>query len=298
MSAPLDVPGVRLRAGDLIALRPVALAAVGEPALSDLPGGFITRKRGHGQEVADIREYMTGDDLRHLDRGSTARTARPHVRQFQEERDRVTLLIADFRPSMLWGLTRAFRSVSAAEALTLLGWRVIEEGGRVGLLALSAGEPVIIPARGRVRGMLDVIGALARAHDAALETALAGDLDDPPLDGGLSRVERIAPRGAELVIASGFENPGNSLEDRLNALGRTRAPRLLLISETAATRLPRGSYPIRLPDGTRTRVAGASGGAAPEVRIAGHVALELDAGAAVEETARHLAAAFPKDREP
>lgn len=298
MTALLDVPGVRLRAADLIDLRTVALEAEGAPVLSDLPGGFTTRRRGHGQEVDDIREYVPGDDLRHLDRGSTARTAKPHVRQFREERDRISLLIADFRPSMLWGLTRAFRSVAAAEALALLGWRVVEEGGRVGLLALSADEPVVVSPRGRSRGMLDVIGALIRAHDAVLEQALGGDLDDPPLLDGLSRVERIAPRGAELVIASGFETLGAGLEDRLNALGRHRAPRLVLIAEAAATRLPRGAYPIRMPDGTRLRVSGGTEIELPRVSIAGHPALELDAGAPVEATARRLAAAFPPDREP
>lgn len=299
MTLALDLPGAALHTADLIALRPVALAARADPALSDLPGGFVTPRRGHGQEVAELREYVPGDDLRHLDRGSTARSGRPHVRRFHEERDRVCLLVADFRPSMLWGLIRAFRSVAAAEALAMVGWRVVEEGGRVGLLAVGAGDPVMVPVRGRTRGMLAVIGGLVRAHEAAKALAVAGGLDDPPLDLALAPLERIAPRGAELVIASGFETRGGGLADRLAVLARRHVPRLLHLTDGVVARLPRGSYPIRLPDGSRARVDLAGGAAVPDVAaVAGWPALTIDSGAAPEDTARLLAAALPPDRTP
>lgn len=304
MSAALDAPGVRLDAAGLIALRRVALAATADPALATLPGGFATRRRGHGQEVADVRPYVENDDMRHLDRGTTARTGVLHVRQFQEERDRVTLLIADFRPQMLWGISRAFRSVAAAEALTLLGWRNAEVGGRTGLLALTPGAPVLVAPRGRVRGMLDVIAGMVRAHAFALETVRADGASDPEretgLDVSLGPVERITPNGAELVIASGFDAAGPALGDRLAGLSRRRVPRLLLISDAGAGRMPRGRYPVLLPDGRRLRIAldGRPIPSPDQIEIAGQPALEMDAGLSVDEMARRLATAFPLDRLP
>ena len=124
-AAALQGPGVALRSDDLIALRQVAIMSDAAPVLAALPGGFPTRRKGHGLEVADMREYVAGDDLRHLASSATARTGRLHIRQFSEERDRITLLVADFRPNMLWGLKRAFRSVAAAEVLALIGWHVV-----------------------------------------------------------------------------------------------------------------------------------------------------------------------------
>ncbi|WP_146591120.1 DUF58 domain-containing protein [Puniceibacterium confluentis] len=302
MNPALEAPGIALRAGALIALRGF-LGQGGDPAqLSALPGGFVTKRRGHGQEVADVREYVAGDDIRHLDRGATARTGTLHVRRFQEERDRVTVLVADFRPSMLWGTRRAFRSVAAAEALALIGWQVIEEGGRVGLLAVGAGEPVAVTVRGRARGMLAVIGGLVRAHEAALELALAGVQEDPPLDQSLSGLGRVAPVGAELVIASGFDVPGDGLPDRLTELARRRSPRLIWLHDALADNLPPGSYPIRLAGGGRTRARisgdGPAFAATQDRHIAGFPALAIDAGAAPEVSARRLSAAFPPDREP
>lgn len=299
MNTALEAPGVALTSAALIALRGVALNADAAPVLAALPGGFATRRKGHGLEVASTREYAVGDDLRHLDRGTTARTGRLHVRQFQEERDRVTLLIADFRPAMFWGVRRAFRSVAAAEALTLIGWNVVESGGRVGLLALTAAGPVIAMPRGRTRGMLDVIGAMVQAHADGLAAMIDGQVDDPALDQGLARADRLAPPGSELVIASGFDAPGAGLANRLNALARRRSPRLLLITDTEAGDLPRGRYPILLPDGRRIRVhLGGQGQGQPDPlrQIAGRNALVLDAGEAVEQTARRLAAVFVAER--
>jgi hypothetical protein len=82
-------------------------------------------------------------------------------------------------------------------------------------------------------------------------------------------------------------------------LARRRSPRLLLITDAEACDLPRGRYPIRLSDGRRIRVhlgGQAERNADPLRKIAGRAALVLDAGEAVEQTARRLAAVFVAER--
>ncbi|MGC3940652.1 DUF58 domain-containing protein [Roseobacter sp. EG26] len=299
MTAALDAPGIALRSDALIALRRVIMNAETAPVLANLPGGYATRRKGHGLEVADMREYVAGDDVRHLDRNSTARTGRLHIRQFQEERDRVSLLIADFRPAMFWGLRRAFRSVAAAEALSLIGWSIVESGGRVGLLAITYEGSVIVPPRGRARGMLDVIGGMVEAHANSLAAMAGNGAQTQALDIGLSRAEKLVPSGAELIIASGFDTPGPGLADRLNALARRRTPRLVLITDQSTSHMPRGRYPVRLADGRRLRLSlgGAGGAEFPPVQsIAGYPALTLDAGEPVEQTARRIRAVFQREQ--
>lgn len=300
MTAALQVPGVALEAAGLIALRQVALQARSDPVLAALPGGFATRRKGHGHEVADVREYVSGDDIRHLDKGTTARTGVLHVRQFHEERDRVCLLVADFRASMLWGISRAFRSVVAAETLCLIGWHVVAEGGRVGLLALTPDGQVSVPPRGRVRGMLDVIGGLVRAHAQALGAVAQGQGGDPALERAMTSLLRLAPSGSEVMIASGFDDMGPGMADRLAELSRNRVPRLIRITDAAIGRLPPGRYPIRLSDGRRlhlslSRQVRSPGESAP---VVGQRALLVDAGSSVEAIARLLAASLPADRLP
>nr|WP_253949313.1 DUF58 domain-containing protein [Mangrovicoccus sp. HB161399] len=273
-------------------MRHVALAARDEASLAAAPGGFASRKRGRGLEIADVREYQTGDDLRQLDRGTTARTGRLHVRLFQEERDRIVLLVADFRSCMFWGVARAFRSVAAAEALALIGWTVVAEGGRVGLLALTDGAPVMVPSRGRTRGMLDAIGGMVAAHRDGLGRAGRGPSADPPLDAALSRLERIAPAGSEIVIASGFDRAGPAFADRLGQAARRRSVRLLAVSAGRGGELPPGTYPIRLPDGRVMRLRLGRGSAPEEERIDGWPATRIESADPPEETARRLALAL------
>ncbi len=293
MRTALDQPGIALDAGYLIGLRTLAVCRDDAAYLSALPGTMVAKKRGQGQDFADVREYVDGDDIRHLDRGSTARTGMMHVRSFQEDRDRVTLLVADFRPSMLWGSRRAFRSVAAAEALTLIGWRAIEEGGRVGLITLGVRGQVAITARGRVRGMLAVIGGLVAAHMSALQTVHIGLDQESSLASALTRVGRVAPKGAEVVIASGFDTPGTELAEHLGRLARRGAPRLIWI-EDAATDLAPGLYPVRLPDGSKQRIRVADQGGAMPIPddLSAMPVLRLNAGAPVREMVRRIDQGF------
>ncbi len=293
MSQALAAQGVSCASDQLIALRRIALHAEKQITLAALPGGFTSRRRGQGLEVDDLREYVDGDDFRHLDHVATARTGKMHVRRFVEERDRACLLIADFRPSMFWGLRRAFRSVAAAEALSMIGWRVVESGGRVALLALTPEAPVITSLRGRARGMLDVIGGLTQAHKIGLEAVSNGARTDAPLDQALSQIDRLTPPGAEVTVASGFDAAGDDLPDRLDAIAQRRDVRLIFVTDAHPTDLPRGRYPIRLADGRAHRVALDIADASQdtlEKDIAGRRALVVNAGDSVEEIARRLAA--------
>ena len=294
MTDPLLAEGVALRSDDLIAVRRIALSMSSPASLAALPGGFATKRKGRGLEVADTREYAPGDDIRHLDRGTTARTGRLHVRQFQEERDRVTLLIADFRPSMYWGLQRAFRSVVAAEALSIIGWSLVEDGGRIGLLAILPQGYESVPARGRTRGMLGVIGGMVRAHGAGLAAVATGQTEERPLDTALVSAERLVPTGGEIVIASGFDTVGPGFSDRLIALSQRRSVKLVHVSEAEPEDLPAGQYPIRLPKGRVIRLGiGSSEARRPSARpdiddIDGHNAVVVKASDGVEKTARKL----------
>ena len=64
------------------------------------PGLHRSRVRGRGMDFAEARNYQAGDEIRHMEWRVTARTGRPHVKVYQEERERPVLLLVDFNPSM------------------------------------------------------------------------------------------------------------------------------------------------------------------------------------------------------
>ena len=102
---------------ELVALRPLAggrrNARLGRHGIS---GQSLSPLRGRGMEYAESREYVAGDDARHIDWRVTARTGRPHSKIYQAERERLTLIVADTAPSLYFGTRVRFKSVQAARA--------------------------------------------------------------------------------------------------------------------------------------------------------------------------------------
>ena len=104
-----SMPGVYVSLDDLLALeyrgRKVSFLPH-QPVRSLLSGRFASRMRGRGLNFEEIRDYRPGDDVRSIDWKVTARLQKPHIRVFNEERDRQTLLVVDQRLSMFFGSRR------------------------------------------------------------------------------------------------------------------------------------------------------------------------------------------------
>lgn len=103
-----------------------------QPLSSILSGSHASRLRGRGLSFDELRHYMPGDDLRHMDWRASLRYGKPFVRTFTEERDRPTLLLVDQRMNMYFGSQRSFKSVTAAELAALSAWIAFHAGDRVG----------------------------------------------------------------------------------------------------------------------------------------------------------------------
>ena len=158
------------------------------------------------------------------------------------------LLVADFRRPMLWGTRRRSAPSPPPSALALAGWRVVEAGGRVGLMTIEAGEPLHLRPATRDRAMAAISGALARAHERAMISALAGDAGEPPLDVAFEKAISLAGRGATIFLATGLDNPGPNLDALLLAARRRNQIVVLLVRDAFERTAPRGAYPFLSAD--------------------------------------------------
>ena len=68
-----------------------------------MKGDRRSKKRGVSIEFADYRDYVPGDDLRHLDWNVYARLEKPFIKLFEEEEDLAVHLLVDASKSMNWG---------------------------------------------------------------------------------------------------------------------------------------------------------------------------------------------------
>jgi len=131
-----------------------------QPIHSVLSGRHASRLRGRGLNFEELRSYLRGDDPRHIDWKVMARTGKPHVRVYTEEKDRTVWLLVDQRITMFFGSRRRMKSVVAAEAAAVAAWRVLSQGDRVGALVFDDHDiQVIEPLRSeqRVAQILDCI---------------------------------------------------------------------------------------------------------------------------------------------
>ncbi|HEY8989933.1 MAG TPA: DUF58 domain-containing protein, partial [Candidatus Limnocylindrales bacterium] len=91
---PGPTPEALLRALDL---------SVGRRIRGLLPGEYRAHDLGGGTELAQVRPYEPGDDVRRIDWNVTARTTIPHVRVHVPERALTAWLLLDVSPSMTFG---------------------------------------------------------------------------------------------------------------------------------------------------------------------------------------------------
>ena len=97
-------------------------------------GEFRTLFRGTGVDVADLREYAYGDDLRHIDWNVTARTDVPHVREYLEDREVTAWLVLDVSRSMAFGPAQRRKHRVLTEVAATVAQLLSRGGSRVGAL--------------------------------------------------------------------------------------------------------------------------------------------------------------------
>lgn len=161
--------GVYADLGDLIALEYRARGfslLPRQPVHSLLTGRHASRMRGRGLDFSEIRAYRPGDDVRSIDWRATARLARPHVRIFNEERDRRTLLVVDQRLSMFFGSRVAMKSVTAAELAAAAAWRVVQVGDRIGAVVFGDRDSRAVKPQRNRRAVLQIFHEIVAKNRA------------------------------------------------------------------------------------------------------------------------------------
>ncbi len=207
-----------------------------QPARSALNGRHASRLRGRGLNFEELRDYLPSDDVRSIDWKVTARTGKPHVRVFTEERDRPALIVVDQRMSMFFGSTLNMKSVTAAECAALAAFRILDQGDRVGGVVFGdAAIAEIRPKRNRA-ALNRFIGALANAN--ALLRADAPDVPPMPLNDVLRAVARIAPRNHLILVFSDFAESDATTRKLVSGLSRRNDLILGLISDPYADAIP------------------------------------------------------------
>jgi uncharacterized protein (DUF58 family) len=165
-----------------------------------LAGDFRSNLLGTGSELAMVRPYAPGDDVRRIDWNVTARTGEPHVRVDLAERVLVTWLALDTSASMQFG-TADRRKADVAEGVAVaLGHLATRRGNRLGVVTFGGATPHVLPPRQGRAGLVGLLSALRSEPD---EEA-AGPAS---LRGALSSTGALARQKSLVVVVSDFRGP-------------------------------------------------------------------------------------------
>ncbi|MCZ6596781.1 MAG: DUF58 domain-containing protein [Planctomycetota bacterium] len=123
------------------------------------------RRRGGRTEFESLRDYVQGDDPRHVDWKAFARRGKPTVRQFQEERGQELILVVDcgrrMRATTVRGRRRGWTKLDwALDAALQLAAVALSKGDRVGAAAFDQRIHVFVAPARSSRQLARLNGAL------------------------------------------------------------------------------------------------------------------------------------------
>jgi uncharacterized protein (DUF58 family) len=155
---------------------------------------------GEGTELAQIKPYEPGDDVRRIDPNATARTGEPHVRKLVAEKALTTWLALDVSPSMAFGTADRRKADVAEGVVTVLARLATRGGGRAGLLAFGGRRSLTIPPCAGRAGALALVEAARRdPEDEEVGPTSVGE--------ALSGLARLARRRGLVAVVSDFRGP-------------------------------------------------------------------------------------------
>jgi uncharacterized protein (DUF58 family) len=180
-----------------------------------LAGDYRSRLLGQGSELAQIRPYTLGDDVRQIDWNVTARTGEPHVRVQHAERVLVTWLVLDTSPSMSFG-TADRRKADVAEGVAVaVGHVATRRGNRLGVVTFGDAKPRSTPVRQGRRGLIALLSALREEKEKGGARTGATSLGE-----GIRRADALARQRALVVVVSDFRGPNDWRRPLLQLAGR------------------------------------------------------------------------------
>ena len=113
-------------------------------------GEYHSALKGLGMEFSEVREYIHGDDIKDIDWNVTARTSRPHIKKYEEERELVVILAVDVSGSTYYGTGNSLKNDLIIELSSILSFSAIKNNDKVGLLLFSdCVEKFIPPQKGK-----------------------------------------------------------------------------------------------------------------------------------------------------
>ena len=199
---------------------------------SPFAGEYRSAFRGQGMEFEEVRAYVPGDDIRHIDWNVTARTGQPFIKVFREERELTVMLVMDVSASMRFGTGgkdgRTDKRLQTARLAGAMAYAAIRNQDKVGLATFTDRVERLVPPRKSRGHAWGVIRAAFEGDAQRHGTALSEVLE---------QTGRILRRRSVVVVLSDFLGP-QDWRRPLAVLARKHQVSAFLIHDPLEERMP------------------------------------------------------------
>lgn len=176
-------------------------------------------RRGEGREFESMRDYVRGDELRHISWTATARRSKLTTRQYQIERDQTVMILLDSGRLMTGRLADETKFDTALHASLALMSACGRAGDNCGLVVFGRRIRRSLPPR---RGLGHIDAALESLHD------LEPELIEPSYARAFRFVASNIKKRAFVVIITDLVDKDSS-KDLINSLKLLRPRHLPLV---------------------------------------------------------------------
>lgn len=209
-------------------------------------GSHLTKMKGHGMEMLEVREYQASDDMRHIDWRVSAKTGKTHTRVYAEEREHSRIMALDLSSQAYFGTKHTFVSTRMVQVLSLIAWRTKIQNDKVGAYLSYANKKVFLPAKNQNNHFSVLLEALADATNVA--NRLTSTKTDTPWQALLAR----NVRHQQIIICSDKSELSTQDLEQLQRLSKYNVIHWISIEDERLDQLPEGQYRLQDGDGIKT----------------------------------------------
>lgn len=177
-------------------------------------GQYHSVFKGMGIEFEEVREYQIGDDIRSIDWNVTARTGKPHIKKFMEERELTVMILVDASMSCRFASVNKLKSSLAAEIAAVLAFSAIRNKDKVGLIIFTDRIEKFIPPRKGLSHVLRVIREVLYFEPEGKLTNISNALE---------YLNKVMSRKAICFVISDFFEFNNNAEPQKNGASYKKA---------------------------------------------------------------------------
>ena len=232
------LPGAYVTLEQLLALRflpnPAALRAPNARIVGNRAGSKLSKLKGRGVDLAEVRAYQPGDDIRSIDWRVTARTNKPHTKIFREERERPTLIVVDQSQNMFFGSKLRLKSVAVADIAARIAWQTLATGDRVGGLVVGNEEARLHKPYRTTKAVARLLNDVVNLNQA-LNRNTHRTLSHDEM---MLRIRRLARSNYRIFVLSDFSGSVDSWTDHLQKLAKHNSVTAVHIYDPIELQLP------------------------------------------------------------